>query len=157
MQLSHNLPNVRFLNLQPFERLNALLNLADTHLLPQIPNAADLVMPSKLQGMLASGRPVIATAKPGTQIASVVQQCGIVVSPGDVTAIAKAITYLASDREKCQQLGRAARQYAIQYWDRQQVLKQLERKLLELCSLPQPERLDLEPKQLKSVRVRQHP
>jgi hypothetical protein len=39
------------------QRLNELLNLADIHLLPQNARAADLVMPSKLTGMLASGRP----------------------------------------------------------------------------------------------------
>jgi hypothetical protein len=36
------------------QRLNDLLNLADIHLLPQNARAADLVMPSKLTGMLAS-------------------------------------------------------------------------------------------------------
>ena len=55
------LPNVRLLPLQPSERLSELLGMADIHLLPQSPDAADLVLPSKLSGMLASGRPVIAT------------------------------------------------------------------------------------------------
>src|SRR3546814_1609320 len=64
---SQGLPHVAFLGLQPVERLNELLNLADLHLLPQRADAADLVMPSKLGGMLASGRPVIAGAHPGTQ------------------------------------------------------------------------------------------
>jgi len=139
MDMAKNLPNVRFLDLQPEERLNALLNLANVHLLPQLSNAADLVMPSKLKGMCASGRPTIATATLGTQIAQVVQQCGVVVPPADVKAMAKAIVYLASDREKCSYLGQAARQYAIKHWDRQQVLRQLEQRLLELCSQPQPE------------------
>ncbi|PSB45461.1 colanic acid biosynthesis glycosyltransferase WcaI [Cyanosarcina cf. burmensis CCALA 770] len=142
IDLAKTLPNVRFLDLQPEERLNALLNLANVHLLPQLPNAADLVMPSKLKGMCASGRPTIATAALGTQIAQVVQQCGLVIPPADVKAMAKAIIYLANDREKCLQLGEAARQYAIQHWDRQEVLSQLERQLLELCSLSQS---DLKP------------
>ena len=65
VEIAQGMPNVRFLNLQPYERLNALLNLADIHLLPQVANAADLVMPSKLKGMFASGRAVIATAECG--------------------------------------------------------------------------------------------
>ena len=48
--------NVRFLPLQSADRLNELLNLADIHLLPQLGDAADLVMPSKLTGIMASGR-----------------------------------------------------------------------------------------------------
>ena len=63
----------------PQERVNAFLNLADIHLLPQKEDAADLVMPSKPTGMLASGRLVIATARPGTQD---VGQAGLVVEPG---------------------------------------------------------------------------
>ena len=42
------------------------LSLASVHLLPQIVGAADLVLPSKQTNMLASGRPVVATAAPGT-------------------------------------------------------------------------------------------
>ena len=41
VELSKDLPNVRFLDLQPPERLNNLLNLANVHLLPQVSNAAD--------------------------------------------------------------------------------------------------------------------
>jgi len=52
--------NVIWIPLQPLERLNDLLNMADIHLLPQRSGAADLLMPSKLTGMLSSGRPVVA-------------------------------------------------------------------------------------------------
>ncbi|HEY4135423.1 MAG TPA: glycosyltransferase WbuB, partial [Alphaproteobacteria bacterium] len=76
---ARGLANVRFLPLQPLERLGDLLNLADVHLLPQRADAADLVMPSKLGGMLATGRPVVAGAHPGTQVATAVSDCGIVV------------------------------------------------------------------------------
>jgi len=49
------LANVRFMPLQPAARVSDLLAMADIHLLPQSPDAADLVLPSKLSGMLASG------------------------------------------------------------------------------------------------------
>ena len=136
IKLAQAMPNVRFLELQPMERLNALLNLANVHLLPQLANAADMVMPSKLQGMYASGRPVIATAKGGTQIAQVVQQCGIVVAPGDVTALAQAIVDLATNPEVCTQLGGAARMFAVAQWDQEKVLAQLEQNLVGLCDQP---------------------
>lgn len=65
--------------------------MADIHLLPQRADAADLVMSSKLTGMLASARPVVATAKPGTELANVVQACGrLVVSPDGPAAFADA-------------------------------------------------------------------
>src|SRR5262249_55807376 len=86
-----DLPNVRFIPLQPPDRLNVLLNEADIHLLPQKPSVADLVMPSKLLGMASSGRPVIATVKVGTEVARAVSSFGIVVPPEDPAALADAI------------------------------------------------------------------
>ncbi|MGB2833647.1 MAG: glycosyltransferase WbuB, partial [Methylotenera sp.] len=106
------LANIRFLPLQPFERLGQLLGLADIHLLPQSPEAADLVLPSKLSGMLASGRPIIATCWEGTEIAAVVSRCGIVVPPEDGTALAAAIELLVDDDQARLQMGKQARLYA---------------------------------------------
>lgn len=61
---TQGLSNVHHLPLQPIERLNDWLNAADIHLLPQKAEAADLVLPSKLLGILASGRPVVASSLP---------------------------------------------------------------------------------------------
>jgi colanic acid biosynthesis glycosyl transferase WcaI len=79
---------LKLLPLQPEEKLPALLAMADIHLLPQKAEAADLVMPSKLGGMLASGRPVVASTAAGIQITLMVASCGTVVAPADGPAIA---------------------------------------------------------------------
>jgi colanic acid biosynthesis glycosyl transferase WcaI len=126
------LPNVRLLSLQPLDRLNDLLNIADIHVLPQRANAADLVMPSKLTGMLASGRPVVATAHTGTRIADVVQQCGRVVPPGDASALAESILALARDPASRRKLGLAARAFAMEHMDAERVLAQFERDIAAL-------------------------
>lgn len=124
-----SLTNVIWLPLQPMSRLNELLNMADIHLLPQRADVADLVMPSKLTGMLASGRPVVATAVSGTQIAEVVSSCGIVVQPGDDAALATAIQKLAADRGEMRRLGAAARKYAVEHLGADRVLRQLEHEM----------------------------
>ncbi len=128
-----DLPNVTWLPLQPAERLNELLNLADIHLLPQLADVADLVMPSKLTGMLASGRPIVATANAGSQIAEVVVRCGLVVLPGDPDALATAIRRLGADRGERQRLGEAARNYAIENIESSQILREFERALVSCC------------------------
>jgi colanic acid biosynthesis glycosyl transferase WcaI len=124
--------NVRFLPLQPAERLNDLLNLADVHLLPQRRETADLVMPSKLTGMLASGRPVIAGADTGTQIATVVHSCGIVVPPENGDAMATAVAHLADRTERRLALGEAARRVAVLEWGKEATLRNF---ATELCAL----------------------
>lgn len=118
--------NVRLLPLQPAERLNELLNLADVHVLPQLPGAAELVMPSKLGGMLASGRPVIAGAQPGTEIAGAVAGCGRVVPPDDAAAFAQAMAELAADAALRRALGAAARERAEQAFGQGAVMARLE-------------------------------
>ena len=85
------LPNVRFLPLQPYERLNDFLNLADLHALPQDKGVADLVLPSKLGGMLATGRRIMAVAEPGTELAAYLGDTTDVVPPGDPAVLTAAI------------------------------------------------------------------
>jgi colanic acid biosynthesis glycosyl transferase WcaI len=116
------LPNVRFMPLQPAGRVSDLLGMADIHLLPQSPDAADLVLPSKLCGMLASGRPVIATCRRETEISEIVSQCGIVVAPENGGELARAIAVLADDPETMVRLGRRARTFAEDNFERDAVL-----------------------------------
>jgi colanic acid biosynthesis glycosyl transferase WcaI len=122
--------NVTMLPLQPFDRLNDLLNAADIHLLPQRPDAADLVMPSKLTGMLASGRPVIATAAAGTQVALALGSCGIAVPPLEKSALFDAVRMLADDPEMRHALGVAARAHAVEHLGRERVLERFESELM---------------------------
>ncbi|BDC39351.1 glycosyltransferase WbuB [Paraburkholderia terrae] len=106
------LPNCRFLPLQPASSLNELLNVADIHVLPQRGDAADLVMPSKLTGMLASGGAVIAMARPGTALYEAVANNGMIVSPEDTGELVDAIATLAEDGARRAAIGAAGRRYA---------------------------------------------
>lgn len=127
------LPNVRFLDLQPLEKLGAMLASADIHLLPQRADAADLVMPSKLTGMLASGRAVVATAHVGTEVARVVEGCGLVVPPENPNAFADAIAALADDAVLRERYGVSARRYAEENLEKEAVLRRFEAQLLKLA------------------------
>ena len=131
-----NLRNVRFMDLQPVERLGDLLGLADVHLLPQRADAADLVMPSKLTGMLSSGRPVLAGARPETELGQVVATCGLVVPPEDAAAFAGALRTLASQPELRRTLGLKAREVAERTFARDAVLARFERDLQACIAEP---------------------
>jgi colanic acid biosynthesis glycosyl transferase WcaI len=92
-----HLPNVQFLPFQPAERLNAFLNLPNIHVLTQMKGAADLVLPSKLGGMLASGKGIIVTAEEDTELAEFLDDVAIVIPPGSPEALRDAI--LAAHRD----------------------------------------------------------
>lgn len=128
------LTNCRFIALQPFERLNDLLNLADVHVLPQRGDAADLVMPSKLTGMFASGRAVIAMAHPGTELYNVVMPRGVVVPPENVLALSSAIEMLMASTEQRDTLGAAGRSFAELNLSKEAVLARLDEKLQSLIA-----------------------
>lgn len=113
--------SVRFLPLQPLARLEELLGTADIHLLPQRPEAADLVLPSKLTGMLASGRPVVAMAEPGSGLAREVEGCGLAV-PATGAAMAEAVLALAADPARRAALGAAGRTRAETRWKKAAVI-----------------------------------
>ena len=127
--------NVMFLDLQPFERLGELLGLADIHLLPQRADAADLVMPSKLTGMLASGKSVIATATIDTELGHVIThdaKCGLIVEPENGKALAEAIIDLAFNENQRKLYGYNARQYSLDKLNKDAILKKFESNLNKL-------------------------
>ncbi len=121
-RLSAGLANVQLHDLQPRERMGAMLTMADIHLLPQIAGAADLVLPSKLTNMLASGRPVIATTEAGTGLHAEVDGCGLTTPPGDAAALAAAIVALADDPTRRAALGQAAAQRAAERWRKEAII-----------------------------------
>lgn len=126
------LANIQFHGLQPAERFAPLMRMADVHLLPQLADAADLVLPSKLTNILASARPAIATAASGTGLAQEVEGCGLVVPPEDPEALAKAIATLADDPVQAGAFGKAAAERAEQRWRKGAVLAQANQLLARL-------------------------
>ncbi len=117
------LANVRFIALQPLSRLNELLNVAEIHLLPQRAAAEDLTLPSKLGAMLASGRPVVATARNGSEVARFAEHGGLVVAPADTVAFELAIRRLLGDATLRRELGASGRACAMANWERENVMR----------------------------------
>ncbi|MDD5059017.1 MAG: glycosyltransferase WbuB [Sideroxydans sp.] len=129
---AEGLSNILWLSLQPANRLNDLLNMADVHLLPQRADVADLLMPSKLLGMLASGRPVLATTFADTQVGQVVVTCGEIAPSGDSKALADTLKRMANDPVKLATQGREGRLIAERYFGHDAVLEQFETELAKL-------------------------
>ena len=121
-KLGEGIATLHFKDLQPSGDVGDLLHMADVHLLPQLVEAADLVLPSKLGNMLASGRPVLATVPRGSGIADEIEGSGVVVPPGDPAALAWAIEQLAGDPASCKAMGANARRASVERWSKGQVV-----------------------------------
>lgn len=114
------LGNVRFLPYQPKQRLAESLGAADLHLVPLDPRVASCLMPSKLYGILASGRPLVAIAPGDCELAQITRReaVGLVVPPGDPGALSDAIRQSAGQRDRLGRMGTTARQLAETHYDR---------------------------------------
>jgi len=133
-QSSAGMNNVIMLPLQPVNRLNDLLNMADIHILPQQTNMDDLVMPSKLLGMLATGRPIVCSAEEGNELSNLIVKCGIIVPPGDATQFAAAVVKLANVSKDRIKLGLCGRAICAATWEKEVVLSSFFNHLRNLCS-----------------------
>jgi len=115
-----HLVNVRFGPFQPMERYPLLLNAADCCLATLVASVATPVVPSKIAGILAAGRPVVA-ALPAGDAREMLEASGggLCVPPGDAASLANAIHRLARDPAARAEMGAAGRRYVERHCSRE--------------------------------------
>ncbi len=120
--------NVRFLPYQPRERLPESLASADVHYLGLAEGLAGYVVPSRINGILAAGRPVLVAADANSESAQVVADaaCGLRVPPGDPAALAGAIRQLASGEIDLAAAGAAGRSWVVHHRGRSEAIARYE-------------------------------
>ena len=112
-----DLPNVRFVDMQPSERLPEVLAAADIHVVPLRAGLAWSSVPSKLYSILAAGRPVVASVDAGTEVARIVERAGAgeAVPPDDPAAFTAAVGRLLDNPGTASQMGTAGRRF-VEGW-----------------------------------------
>ena len=123
LRMSKNFERIINLPLQPKNRLNDFLRLADVHLLPQKKEIADYVMPSKLLGIMASCRPVVATSPKNSDLGKIAERVGIRVDPDDSKNFAKAVRLLLNDKNLREFKGMEAFKFVRENFYKETVLK----------------------------------
>lgn len=121
------LTNIEICDLLPTEQLSAGLAEGDIHLVPQDPTAADYAVPSKIYGIMAAGRPFVATAQPGSTLWRLQEETGafLCVPPNDPVALTEALVSLAGDGDRRRLLGRRARDYVTAHCAKTPSLRRL--------------------------------
>ena len=125
---------VRFMAWQPYEIRSLSLSSADIHVVGLARGLAGYVVPSRLYGILAAGRPVIAAADADSETAQLVERvgCGVVVPPGNPYLLARAIRAAHDGEFDLVEMGRRARAFAETEGDRSIAIKRYEAVLREL-------------------------
>jgi glycosyltransferase involved in cell wall biosynthesis len=111
---------VTFLPYQPRDRLPLSLSSADLHVVGLARGLAGYVVPSRLYGVLAAGRPVVAAADAESETARIVREveCGIVIEPGRPELLARTIRAAAEGEYDLEEMGRRGRAYVEAEADR---------------------------------------
>ncbi len=117
------LANVRFLPFAPKERLSESFGAADAFVISLKPGLAGYIVPSKLYGILAAGRPYVAAVEEESEVTTITRryECGLLAEPGKPRDLADKILALYHDRSLAQRLGDSARRAALHFDRRRQV------------------------------------
>ncbi|MGH7825513.1 MAG: glycosyltransferase family 4 protein [Candidatus Binatia bacterium] len=111
------LQNVRFLPFQPKEALRESFAAADVFVVSLKRGLAGVIVPSKLYGILAAGRPYVAAVEDDCEVAAITReyQCGLVAKPEDAEDLAAKLLLLYRDRGLARRMGENARKAALRF------------------------------------------
>ncbi len=125
---------VEFIPYQRRELLPLSLSSADLHYVGLSRGLAGYIVPSRLYGILAAGRPVVVAADAESETAEVVRTigCGVVVPPDRPDLLAAAIRDLRARRPELDAMGAKGRAYVVSEADRNVAIERYRQLLHEL-------------------------
>ncbi|WP_042504115.1 WcaI family glycosyltransferase [Algibacter lectus] len=124
---------VKHYNLVPFDELPLLLSSADLHILFQKTDVIDTVMPSKLLGMMASGKPSIVTGNLKSEVATVFKESkgGYYFDGGSIKDVLERVDVLIKDEKLRKSLGLNAKDYVTRKYSKNEVLNDFSTELIK--------------------------
>ena len=131
---SLGLSNILFCDQQPLSELSHSLSAASLHLVPLTADLSRCLMPSKLYGILAAGRPILTNAPASSELFGITNahRIGITVEAGSPSIIAEAIRNAKSDAAALEEMGRRARCLAEKRYSQARSVSAFARSLREV-------------------------
>jgi len=120
------LDNVMFIPFQPLDRLAESLSMADVALIGIYPKNEGVIMPSKLYGLLAVGKPVICVSDSSSEIVEILEKSGAGIHSeiGDPKELAIKILLILDNPEKAKKMGQAGRTFFLEHFERKKLTTQ---------------------------------
>jgi colanic acid biosynthesis glycosyl transferase WcaI len=107
---SKDIPNVRFLPFFPSSKIASVLAAADAHLITVKRGLEGVVVPSKMYGILAAGKAIVAVAPRECDVVSIGERSGFAIGadPNKLTEFVEAARKIARDPELLRRMELAA-------------------------------------------------
>jgi putative colanic acid biosynthesis glycosyltransferase WcaI len=127
---------VRFMGYQPREQLPLSLATGDLHYVGLARGLSGFVVPSRLYGILAAGRPVLVSADADSEIVRIVEEvgCGLVVPPGRPELVAGVIRDVLEGRVSLEGMGEQGRAWVEREADREVAFDRYRRLVAEVVA-----------------------
>jgi glycosyltransferase involved in cell wall biosynthesis len=116
-KLTTGAPNIRFLPFFPSSDISSVLGAPDAHIVTIKSGLEGVVVPSKMFGIIAAGKPIVAVAAVGTDVATLGarHKFAICADPGNPDELAHAIRRIATDPAALAAMCQASREAAVRY------------------------------------------
>lgn len=125
--------HVEFHGRRPFEEMPGFYRMADACLLTlNVPGAPWIssTLPSRLQGYMAAGKPILAAINGSASRVIAESGCGVSVAAGDSVALASAMEGFIDDKVRYESCGEAGRVYFKAHFTKQRYMDDIERLLV---------------------------
>lgn len=134
---ARGLNSVIFKPYQARDRLAESLSAADVHLVSLRPELEGLIVPSKIYGVLAVGRPTVFIGDRDGEIARLIacHDCGLSIPQGEAQDLARAVLDLAQDSDRRTRMGANARAVFDDQFDRPMAVQRWRDLLSELSAI----------------------
>lgn len=132
MSSSLDLKNVKFITFQEKKDLKFSLSAAHIHLILLKNGMKGIIVPSKVYGIMASGKPFIAAVDEESETDKIVREfhCGIVAQPSNVHELRKAVLWAFNNRERIRKMGERGRKALESHYSRK-ICTQKFKKIIE--------------------------
>ncbi len=139
---SEGLSSIRLIDPVPRDWLHASLSLADVHLISMRPQMNGIVVPGKLYGAMAAGRPIVFIGPEHCEPADTIRNagCGFTLPSGDASSLVSSLELLSSDPSLARRMGERARSSFIAHFEQRLCCMRWCELIEETLAPPPPDR-----------------
>lgn len=132
---SLGLKNVKFLTYQDKKDLKLTLGAAHIHLAPMKKGMGGVIVPSKIYGIMAAGKPYIAALDKESEVYQITEElnCGININPSDVEELKKAVVWAYRHQSEIEKMGENGRKALEKYYSREISTQKFKQYIHKIC------------------------